>query len=262
MSHINWKERLVAAGIHFMITLIMAALTAALVFLVWFPGALAIMVGGASLFSIVVTSDVVLGPLISLVIYSSQKPRKQLIVDYTVIAVIQVLALAYGTWVVAASRPVFVAFHLDRLEVVTAVELSDADLRAGIKPEFKSKSWRGPRLVAVKRPIDKKESNDLLFSAMMGKDGYLLPKYYRNYNTAFEEISKKSKPLQDLFEGSGHERRRIEAEVRATKLAENDLGWLLVHHRFGFGIGLLDMRNGEPVRYIAIDPTWVKGGSQ
>ena len=44
--NINWRERFIAAGIHFLVTLALAGLAAALIFYVWFPGAMADMVGG------------------------------------------------------------------------------------------------------------------------------------------------------------------------------------------------------------------------
>jgi hypothetical protein len=71
-NNINWHARLIAAAIHFLVTLLIASIAATLIFFVWFPGEFAKMVGGAQLFLLVVCSDLALGPLISLVIFNKK----------------------------------------------------------------------------------------------------------------------------------------------------------------------------------------------
>jgi hypothetical protein len=256
---INWRERFVATAIHFVVTLFVAGLAAAVIFLVWFPNSMAAMVGGTSLFLLVFTSDLVLGPLLSLVVYSSKKSRLKLIIDYSVIAAAQLTALIYGVFVVAESRPVFVAFDVDRMEIVTAIEIEDEHLAEASDERFRSRSWLGPKLVAVVRPTNNKEKSDLAFLAIAGKDAEYLPKYYHEYETAREQILAKSLSLQVLLEGSDTAKSQIDSAVKATGKSSDDLRWLLVRHRFGFGIGLIDAKSAMPLKYLPIDPTWVKG---
>jgi hypothetical protein len=251
---INWREKFLAAFIHFLITSAIAALAAAVIFFVWFPGAFAQMSGGTKLFLIVVAVDIGLGPLISLVIYSSRKSRRELIVDYSIVAVVQLAALLYGVFAVAVSRPIFVAFLQDRLEIVAALELDDSELAAAGEPEFRSKSWTGPRLVAVELPSDPKESSDLMLAAALsGKDAHLMPKYYRPYDSAAEQIAKRSEPLSALLERNPTHRGLIERAIGDSGVPRSELRWLNVHHRFGFGIALIDLRTRRPVSYLAIE---------
>ena len=77
MDMIVWRERFLAFAIHFLVTLVLAAIAAALIFLVWFPDPFQTMVGGTELFELVVVCDLALGPLISLVIYDSRKARRE-----------------------------------------------------------------------------------------------------------------------------------------------------------------------------------------
>jgi hypothetical protein len=254
---INWRERFIAAGIHFLVTLGVAALAAALIFGVWFPGEMATMVRGTDLFWLVLGIDVILGPLISLIIYNSKKTRRHLVMDYSVVALVQLAALIYGVSIVALSRPVFVAFYGDRLEIVTAIELEDADLAQAIRPEFKTRSWTGPKLVAMHEPTDLKEKQAILFSALEGKDGHLMPKYYRDYQSARAAILKKAQPLAILLTDSGAARERLENAIKKTGRASNDLRWLLVHHRFGFAVAYIDTQTAKPLSYLDIDPVWL-----
>ena len=251
---INWREKLFAAAIHFLITLTVAGLAAAIVFFVWFPSGLAEMIGGRKLFFMVIGVDVSLGPLISLIIYSSKKSRRELVIDYFVVGVVQLAALLYGLFAVAVSRPVFVVFHGGRLEIVTAIELDDKDLTQGTAPEFRSLSWTGPRLVAVQMPTDPQERNNLIFSAVQGKDAQLMPRYYRAYDFARDEIKQKLKSLQTVQIEDSLQQHQFKLAIDNAGVPENDLRWLRVHHRFGFGMALIDARIEIPVRYLPIDP--------
>lgn len=255
MKNINWRERFIAAGIHFGATLFVAALAAAVIFFVWFPGELSAMVGGDKLFLLVVACDLVLGPLMSLVIYSSAKPRRELIVDYAVIAAVQLAALLYGVNAVAQSRPVFIAFSVDRIEVVAALEFEDADLAAGSAPEFRTRSWTGPRLASIEFPKDVNERNDLVFLAVAGKDIYLMPKYYRPYDLARQQILEMSKPVEDLLVDAGTAAAQIQRAVERHGGADN-IRWLLAKHRFGFAIAFVDVATSRPVGFLGINPEW------
>lgn len=257
ITSIHWKERLIACTIHFLVTLLIAAISASIIFFVWFSDTLASIMGGKELFMLVVACDLLLGPVISLVIFDSRKSKKNLVFDYTVIGAVQLAALMYGVSVVAASRPVFVAFNVDRLEIATAFEIEDSDLAAGIEEQFQTKSWLGPRLVFILQPTNIKEKNDLLFSSLAGKSGSLMPKYYRAYSSAREQILNRSRTLDILLKDSGEMRMEIEAAIAQTGKKDQDLRWLLVQHRFGFAVALTDAQTGEPIKYVAIDPTWL-----
>lgn len=251
---INWRERFIAAGIHFVVTLLFAALAAALIFYVWFPGAMADMVGGTKLFMMIVVIDLALGPLISLVIFNSKKPRRELVTDYIVIGAVQIAALIYGVYTLAATRPAFIVFHGDRLELVRAIDLDDADLALGSAPKFRTRSLTGPRLVTVEMPTDVQERNDLLFSAVSGKDAEVMPKYYRAYETRVAEIAQRSRPLDQLRAEREEQQPLLDKAIRDAGIATEELRWLPVRHRFGFAIALLNAETQQPVKYVAIEP--------
>lgn len=250
---INVRERLIAAAIHFCITLAVASLAAAVVFLVWFPDAFADMMGGKKLFLMMLGVDLSLGPLISLVIYSSKKPRRELLLDYAIVGAVQLAALLYGTFAVAVSRPAFIVYHGARLEIVTAVELDDADLALGVEPSYRTRSWTGPRLVAVEMPTDVQERNNLIFSAVQGKDAQLMPRYYRDYQSARTRILEQSQPL-DALHPNGADAARLKQAIDSLGLSAQALRWLQVRHRFGYSMALIDARTGDPVKFLTINP--------
>jgi len=101
---VNWNDRLRASGIHMAISLAIAALSAALVFAVWYPYPYREISGGRELFFILVSVDVILGPLITLAVFNRAKPRSELRRDLGIVGVLQIAALAYGLWTVSIAR--------------------------------------------------------------------------------------------------------------------------------------------------------------
>ena len=75
----SWKHRLRASTIHLAISLLIASLAALLVFGWWYPYPYRELSGGRELFTLVVAVDVVLGPLITLVIFNTTKMRSHLL---------------------------------------------------------------------------------------------------------------------------------------------------------------------------------------
>jgi hypothetical protein len=93
---------------------------------VWFPQPYLQAAGGGELFSILVGVDVVLGPLVTLIVFDTKK--KYLKLDLAVIAILQFAALGYGLSVILQARPVYVVFAVDRLELVLASDIAPEEL--------------------------------------------------------------------------------------------------------------------------------------
>src|SRR5688572_23160036 len=101
-------NRYKASLTHFGISLAVAGLVYLAVRYLWYPGPLFEIAGGLELLLIIISVDVTLGPLITLIIF---KPGKWgLKFDLTVIGILQVAALIYGLHAIAESRPVFITF--------------------------------------------------------------------------------------------------------------------------------------------------------
>ena len=250
---IAWREKTRAFAVHFLVTLLFTASAAALVFLIWFPDPFQQMLGGTQLFEVLVICDLGLGPLASFFIYSSKKSRRALLFDYAVVGSIQLAAFFYGLYVVANTRPVYVVFAVDQLEVVTAGDIDDADLAPAPDAYRKRPIW-GPQLVGIQRAADPKERTKMLFSGLAGKDYPVLPAYYVPYEQSLPQIRQRAAPVSDL------EKRHPDAEPLISKAAAQlqipveKLVWLRVRHSKGFWTALLDPDSGRPVCWLPVDP--------
>ena len=128
------------------LTVVLAALL-----LVWYPQPYFRLAGGAGLMMILIGVDVVIGPLLTLVVFNPAK--KSLRLDLAVIVALQVAALIYGITVIAQARPVFVVFAGERFTVVPANAI-DPESLASAKPPFATLPINGPRTVGARLPDD------------------------------------------------------------------------------------------------------------
>ena len=117
-----------AGAVHFLLSVLVAVLAAALVFMLWYPFPYRELMGGRELFMLVIGVDVVCGPLLTMVLYNPSKPRLDLVRDLGIVAIIQLAALIYGLSVVMAVRPVYLVYEVDRFNAVSAVDIDELAL--------------------------------------------------------------------------------------------------------------------------------------
>lgn len=249
-----WTSKLKAAAIHLLATLVVGGLCAILVFKIWYPDPFYRMLGGAELFLLIAASDLVLGPVISLVIYSSKKSKSVLRRDYFIIGVVQAAALAYGLHTVAVSRPIFVVFAVDGFEVVASDELQDDDLAAAPQPQWRRRSWSGPQFAWARMPADPHEKTELIFSALNGKDIQRLPKYFESLDLGREEIRSRAKDLVNLKTAHPERAAEIDDVTRRAGQSFNQMMWLPVRSFKGIWTVVLDRATLQPIAWLNLDP--------
>lgn len=177
MSH----QRLKVFGIHLLISMLIAFIVIMLVFYVWYPSPLHTAVGVTSIFLMLLAIDVILGPCLTLLVYKQGK--KTLLMDLTVIAVLQLAALGYGLYSVAEGRPAWLVFSSPGFELVRVNEI-DQRKTAQTPTEYRVPSWFGPQWAAAVEPTDKNESSDILFeSVLAGLGSAQRPNLYQSLNS-------------------------------------------------------------------------------
>lgn len=244
----RWK----AATLHLSISMMIGLVTAALLLLVWYPPPLFHAAGADTLVLLLVSVDLGLGPLLTLVVFKSGK--RGLKFDLSVIALAQAIALVYGLSVVLRARPVFIATAVDRLVVVTADELDPADLAKASKPEFRHLSLTGPILVGTRIPTDWRERNTVLFSSTAGKDIEEYPQYYIDYAQAAPKLLERAKPLDALPARDEAQRRLVAAALAKLGKHETDVVWVPMVARRANLVMLLDRHSGNPLKALLINP--------
>ena len=148
------KARLSASLAHLLVSAIFIFSFASIVIFIWYPPPLYEFHSLSDVLKLVVAVDLILGPLLTLVVFNTLKPRSELVRDMSVIVLVQVIALSWGIHTAYKVRPVFVVFHIDTLYSVTRDDIISSPLAdSSAMPSF----WQRPRLVYT-RPLDKQEA--------------------------------------------------------------------------------------------------------
>lgn len=247
-----WKDRLRASGIHLGISLAIAVLAALLVFLVWYPYPYREISGGRDLFLILVSVDVVLGPLITLTVFNKSKPRRALVRDLAVVGLIQLAALAYGMWTVFVARPVHLAFEIDRFRVVHAVDVP-VDMLSRAPPGLESLPLFGPEPVAVRPFRNPQESFEATMAALEGVHLGARPDLWQAYPEARTRILKAAKPASELLQRFPVDAGQIEQAIADSGKSAESLMYLPLLGRKSAWTVLLDAGTAEVIGFIPLD---------
>lgn len=237
-----------ASGLHLAISAAIAASALALILGLWFPGPLFEAAGGLGLLYLLAGVDVVLGPLLTLIVFKSGKPGMKF--DLAAIGTLQVVALAYGLSVVALARPAFVVFVLDRFELVTVVDLKPEDLAAARYEEFRSVPWTGPRLAAADLPTDPAERQRLIQLATSGLDVQNFPRYYVPYAERTQQVLARAVTVERLRATEPVTAKAVDDWLTASGTKPDEVRALLLRTRFAWIAVLVDPRTARPVKYL------------
>lgn len=244
--------RLRAAFLHLLASALIAALAAALVFLVWYPPPYATLAGGTSLFLLIVSVDVVMGPALTAVAASPGKGRAELTRDLAVIVALQLAAFGYGLYTMALARPVALAFEIDRFRVVTAADIESASL-AEAPAALRALSWKGPRLIAAVKPSDPVEKMKALELGLAGFDLSLQPKYWREYTPLAEAAWQAARPVPVLLAKYPQAAGEVAAILKNVGQPAQALRFLPLMSRSGSWVALIVEPDAKVVGYVPVD---------
>ena len=242
----RWK----ASAIHFLLSAAIAGALVALMLLVWYPWPLFELAGGSGLVLILVGVDVVLGPLITLVIFKAGK--KGLKFDLAVIAMLQLSALAYGVYAVYVVRPAYIVFNADRFDLVAAIDLDPLDLAKVTRMQFKHPPVDGPHYAAAIQPKDPAEKQKIFELALAGKDLQLFPQHYVAYEQEVHNVLKRARAIRIVLErdSAGAVARYLESSGRM----QDSVKFVPLRARHGDASVLLDAASGKPLKIVLVDP--------
>jgi hypothetical protein len=241
------------ATAHLAISLLAAGLIALLIFYIWYPWPFWEMLGGSDIFWLILVVDIICGPLLTLVLWKPLKSERELWVDMTLIACLQVGALIYGVYIVAIVRPVYLVFEVDRIRVVSASEVKEKELK-NAPQHLAALSWTGPKLISVRDPRTSDELLESVELSLAGQEPSLRPGWWQDYAEKSPEMIAKAQPLRLLEEANPEQKHILDAAVRNSGLSASELLWLPVTSAKSLEwIVLIDKTTGIPRGFAPID---------
>lgn len=244
----NWQAGLIHLGI----SVPVVAGAAGAMALVWFPPPLFQAAGGSHLILILACVDVVIGPVLTTLVYKPGKPRLK--TDLAVIGLIQVCALLYGAHTIFLARPAYVVFSVNQFEVVTAADIPEDEQLKAHDPQFKNSPLGRFRVVAAQIPADPAEQQRILFASFVGHDLAHFPQHYVEYERARVAIAKRCQPLSKLKQLNPGREQDISMLPSKFARTENGLGFLPVRSLKQDFAALIDCNTGELLDFRLFAP--------
>lgn len=258
---VRFTQTLPWAYRHLLLSLVLAGLTALLVFGIWFPTPYREISGGMTLFVLMLGVDVVCGPLLTLLLLHPAKSRKALAVDLALIASLQLGALAYGLHALSHARPLAIVFEVDRFRVVAFADILEGDLASAptwVQPwGFQPPQVRGTRTA---RTGEEKLGN--VDTSLQGVEPGQRPSWWQDYALSTPDVRERSQPLaalQQLNPGLIHQIQATAAQAAQVPQAgetssPNALRWLPLVGRQGLDwVVLLDPVTARIRGYVQAD---------
>lgn len=249
----NWRERLRAAAIHLAISGGIAVVAAILVFAWWYPYPYRVVSGGSELFELVVSVDVIMGPLITFAIFDRAKPRSELRRDLALVGLLQLAALCYGLWTVQLARPVHLVFEVDRFRVVHRVDIPQ-DLEARTPAGIQLAPLSGPTLLAVRPFHSEQERLDATMVALRGVQLGARPDLWQSYDAARQRVLRAAKPATQLKSRFPQAAAQIDAALQQGNHDAAHASYLpLVGRKARAWTVLLDATTADVIGYLPLD---------
>lgn len=161
--------KLRAVGWHLLTSLILSVVIAAWILLYWFPQPFSIAAGAMMGLLIVVSVDLCLGPMLTLLLIHSKKSLRENIFDGVIIVLLQISALCYGLWQVHLARPAAVVFWQDSFYFV---KVADYIERYGKVPDLTEFSADLVPVVYARYPLLLDELESLKLAIKAGQVPY------------------------------------------------------------------------------------------
>jgi hypothetical protein len=229
-----------------------AVLAALLVFGLWFPYPYRDISGGRDLFMLVVSVDVILGPLITLAIFDRRKPWTELRRDLFIVVSLQLSALGYGLWTVAMARPVHLVFEIDRFRVVHAIDIPHEMLQqvpSGITPL----PYTGPTVLGLRPFKNEGERMDATMAALQGVSLSFRPDLWQPYDDSRQDVLRVAKPVSQLKARFQEQTAAINAALPSKGDVADAAQYVPLAGRKDFWTVLVDGRNGDILGFLPLD---------
>jgi hypothetical protein len=248
-----FKQKLKASLLHLSLSLVLVTLIIGTTLFFLFPTLFIQVTDFKEVASIIISVDLILGPLLTFVVFNPEKKKRLLYLDFAVIGAIQLSALFYGAYSLFQIHPVYVTFNVDRFTIVTA---KDAEPQKALVEEYKISKMSAGKLAYAKMPEDQEKQNELLLNATMGgEDLEQKEEYYEPVKDNLSSIIARSLNPEKIFKNT-KERGKAKDFLMKYEDKLDTYAFLPLNSLKKDAIIVIDKKTAEPVATLDIDP-WV-----
>lgn len=242
-------SRFKAFAIHFSISLLIFFFLLYFILVQWYPGPLFSTDGGWRVIRIIVGVDLILGPLLTLIVFKAGK--KGLKFDLTMIALVQIVALSWGVWATYNERPAAIIYTLDFFTPVPAYQLAEQGITAKDLKKY-GDDW--PKLIYI--DIPKENISKILAEAMgSGKPIYLLTKYYSKFGKEQAPVLKENSMNIEKYVEDKPKLKKLYQKALLKNSAKTNISYLALHSREKWVTIIFDLDEMRIIDTIDIEPS-------
>ncbi len=248
MKNLLIKDKAKASIIHLLLSAVVISALVSLMLLFWFPAPFLGVTNFKEIAVILISIDLVLGPLLTFIVYN--KAKKSLKLDLSIIVSIQVVALSYGIYMLFLTHPVYITYYNNSFNVITAKHAVPEKAK---DESFNISKLSSPTLAYMQLPEG--ISEDTLFNEMIDGAAEIEARteFYQPYKDNLNKILANSLDPTKIFS----EKNMDDASKAFLKDNKNidELAFLpLVNGASANGIIVLNKNTGKPVNLIKTNP--------
>jgi hypothetical protein len=246
--------KLRAFAIHLIASAIVVLAFLGVMLFVWYPTPYFETDGGWTVLRILAGVDVVLGPLLTLIVFKPGKPGLKF--DMSCIVLAQLGALIYGGTIIYQQRPAFVVFGVDRFTSVSASEVEFDKLKY---PELQRVAGIGPLLAQSRPPDDPKLRQELLLGVVLEgkKDLEFRAELYEPYRPDLAQLRARSIDLSKIAALDAGAKQAIDGFIASKGGRLGDNLYLPLKGKNKDIVMVLSPTDGMPMGFISISP-WIE----
>ncbi|MDP9082614.1 MAG: hypothetical protein M3N50_02455 [Pseudomonadota bacterium] len=163
--------------------------------------------------------DVVVGPVLTLTIANSSKPRSELARDIAIIVTIQLCALLYGTVSLWNGRPLYYAFSENVLQLVQAYDIDAEEKGLAVRqnPALAPHWYSLPRWVWAPLPQNSEDRQKIVSSAIQGGDDVIsMPRYFQPWGQGLSSLRAQLKTVDGVGYFGPREKNLLRERMQAA----------------------------------------------
>jgi hypothetical protein len=175
---------------------------------------------------VMVGVDVVLGPTLTFIIASNNKPRRELARDIGIIVAVQLCALIYGTTQLWNGRPLYYAYSEGVLQLVQAYDINADEAARGLRDnaQFAPHWYSLPRWIWAPLPQDPEESKKIVLATVTGGDDVIsMPRYFKGWEQGLPELRDQLKKVDNVAYFAPSEKKKLKGLIQAAGLPIDQL---------------------------------------
>lgn len=187
------KSRWLAFSIHLAISFIIFGVLAYIIKYKWYPGILFTAEGGMDGIKLIAGVDIVIGPLLTLIIYNINK--KELARDLVIIATLQLICISAGMHIVSKNRPIAILYTNASFYTVTEDFYKSYGVDITSIPLLK-KPW--PSYISISAPKEQSKQLEAFVFSLLKEDIRLASELYIPLSEDLTRLKDEGETLEAL----------------------------------------------------------------